>query len=110
MSLADQLITRGWVQHTAVDGQTGKVCLVGAVMGELEMLEYSEALGHWRTILMSDDDPRHAAHNAACVILNNLLNQDFIAFNDMEDREFDDVLKVAKEFDEVVDWMKGQAE
>lgn len=113
MSLAEQLITRGWVQGDTIDKDTGAVCLHGALIAEAGMLD-DEAY-----LLVQPQADVSVGGKILNDIVRNEVNPtdpymmdaiDYVSFNDSEETCYDDVLRVAKQFDEVVDWMKGQAE
>lgn len=108
MSLAEQLITRGWTQGESIDGE-GHVCLNGALLAELGVADIEVGtLDYLRAVGDAND-----SFLAGTKVLNHLVariwgHPDFVGYNDTDDRTFDEVLLIAKQFDEVVDWMKQQ--
>jgi hypothetical protein len=81
MSIANELITRGWTQGDYVRDD-GSVCLIGAVRC---------AFAH---------DYRARCNAALCV--DRVLGQGAEVWNDTEGRTFDEVLRVAKLVDEIL--------
>jgi len=88
MSIANELITRGWTQLTREDAE-GRVCLAGAAsyatVGNAygQCVESKEFMDMWRT-------------------LSGLVGYP-MGWNDVPGRTFDEVLRVAKEADEILD-------
>lgn len=101
MSIADQLIIRGWTKGTEEDHE-GRVCLAGAIRKQS-----GYCYSHNRVVSEGRDEYR-----AACQIANKLLNEkyihgDFVRWNDQNGRTYEEVLRFAKELDEVIDYLKG---
>lgn len=90
-SVADELITRGWTQGYTVD-YVGRVCLLGAV-GYIVDPEKGMWIG-----------PEFSAY--VIVMKEMLRHQGPVAFNDNPDRTMDEVIRFAKEVDEVMDYLK----
>lgn len=89
MGIADELITRGWTQGWTEDSE-GRVCLLGAAA--YASGEYGNEVGNLWTM-----------PPALVEILNDLCVMRFTVWNDAPERTFDEVLRVAKEADEILD-------
>ena len=105
--LADVLLTHGWTQGDEFDVATKEVCLIGAasvlVFGE----EYytsnnSWDMGYERWLMLSRPKYEKVIQILADVVLQrrDLCITDF---NDDPDMEFDEILRVAKEADELLE-------
>lgn len=88
MSIAHELITRGWTQE-ARENNAGEVCIAGAV-------SYA-TLGHaYGNCLESKE------FSAAWIELNKVVEWP-MTWNDRPGRTFDEVLRAAKEADALLD-------
>ena len=83
MSIADELITRGWAQGELRDGE-GRVCLMGAVH-----------FAHDRTV-------EGAYKRAIKALIEACPAECFVEWRDAPERTFDEVLRVAKIADEIL--------
>lgn len=98
-SIADELITRGWHQGSH-EGDDGAVCLEGAVcyaLGGVIVNNRPEGLDkrlYRRTLLHVREGLRSVTHLR--------MPPPTSQWNDAEDRTFDEVLRVAKEADELL--------
>lgn len=90
MSIANELITRGWYQG-GYQAEDGRVCIAGAakyaVEVQPEMGRNSVQYDEWR---------------AAVDVIRSLVGQNVGYWNDAPERTFDEVLRVAKEADEIL--------
>ena len=87
MGIAHELITRGWAQGASV-AEDGKVCLLGAAA-------YANG---WK-----GENGFWAMPTEMTRALNQLCGMAFTVWNDDPKRTFDEVLRVAKEADEILD-------
>lgn len=88
MGIADELITRGWTQRTEEDA-AGRVCLRGAA-------SYA---------CFGDSDHAWGLPAAVLDALYWVCGDDngVASWNDEQDRTFDEVLRAAKQADEILD-------
>lgn len=96
MSIADELITRGWYQGD-YEGPDGSVCLYGAAWKASGV----ESLYDWEGIV---NDPHTDALNE---VVRQASNANVAEFNDAPERTFDEVLRIAKQADEILDNQRG---
>jgi hypothetical protein len=94
MGLADILITRGWAQGAWVD-RDGAVCLDGAAM--VYACGYSDVLGAAMT------DAEYEQWDRARRAIAAATGDGVILWNDAPGRTFAEVLRAAKEADEILD-------
>jgi len=93
-SIADVLITKGWHQGSIENPVTGAPCIMGAaeiaVCGEIMHSRYE----------LQPTDLRYRQLRAATIALENAAGDPRLAYwNDLPERTFDEVLRVAKEAD-----------
>ena len=105
MGIADELITRGWHQGD-YEARDGSVCLYGALWKASGIQDLCE----WES-LPATDPMGVALREAVCQVLGDDLGKvkypdnPVPEFNDAEGRTFDEVLRVAKIADEILDGM-----
>ena len=92
MGIADELITRGWHQGEA-EAPTGEVCLAGAAAYALFNTTFDDLSLH----------DLSAAMNAVEAAAPEIAKHGVGNWNDAPERTFDEVLRVAKEADEILD-------
>jgi hypothetical protein len=95
-SIADELITRGWTQRTFEDDLTGAVCLRGAVRCAIWGLPRYDH----RTVAGGHLD----TEARALATIGRITSHPGIVsiWNDEPGRTFDEVLRVAKQADEIL--------
>lgn len=95
MGISDELITRGWTQGDFAD-EDGRVCLYGAA----ECVVYGDVLNN----IPTEDwgGVRWAELVRVQKALCDAAGQFAPAFNDAEGRTFNEVLRVAKHADEIL--------
>lgn len=92
MGIAHELITRGWTRYKMLDPETGAVCLEGAAYCSAGL---ADELGT-ANIALRMEPPEFNA-------LRKVLGQHTLYWwNDEPDRTYDEVLRVAKEADELL--------
>lgn len=104
MSIANELITRGWTQRTSLKGD-GTVCLIGAAAAAYGNLTDDYPVC-WRSLPESVRSallaviPLDIREDCACMDDDDIVS---MGFNDTDGRTFDEVLRVAKEADELLE-------
>jgi hypothetical protein len=93
VGIANELITRGWTQGTPKDAD-GRVCIYGAGVAAAGVEPRSNMLA---SIELRAADPR--IYDA----LWRAVGESPMSWNDDPRRTFDEVLRVAKEADELLD-------
>ena len=96
MSIANELITRGWGRGNYEDAE-GRVCLAGAArysVGSADRLDFRHALVAVFAALPADAR-RGGTDQWHAIFIGN--------WNDAPERTFDEVLRVAKMADEILD-------
>lgn len=99
MGIADELITRGWNQGR-YESRAGEVCIAAAACyaatgrspAEVNCCVPDELDGKWR-----------AACDAIASVITRRNHDSITGWNDDPDRTFDEVLRAAKEADEILD-------
>src|SRR5262249_9169767 len=97
MGIADELITRGWAQGAyVVEG--GAVCLRGAA-------KYA-ACSEWGTRQLTTEESIRGirAEHALIRVVDGSCIVDVSNINDWRETTFDDVLRIAKQADELLGW------
>ena len=101
MGIANELITRGWHQG-AIEGPDGSVCLSGAVFAAVYGVPQ---LAFASQNLLRDDALTRVCQQASNVVaslIERAGGRPFAPWNDAPERTFDEVLRVAKETDELL--------
>jgi hypothetical protein len=94
VSIANELIVRGWCQNYAMDAE-GRVCLYGAaaLAAGLDVRPKQQLVG----LLVCNRAPEYARALAQAVD-----GSEAMRWNDADGRTFDEVLRLAKEADEIL--------